>query len=117
MLMGATVKSRTPLTRCHKRYIVKGSVAFQGPGGESRGALLNVGQGGILARTNATHEEGATLTLHFHVAGYPETFATRGQVVGTKGTLLAIKFLAEPEGITFLLDWLDLQHYTWSGVA
>jgi hypothetical protein len=114
MLIGA--ENRTRLTRRCKRYIVNGSAVLEGPGGESRGLLLNVGQGGILVRTNAAHEEGSNLTLYFHVSGYPETFAGHGQVVGTKGILSAIKFMEEPEGIKFLLAWLGLQHCTWSGV-
>ena len=96
MLMSVSVQSRLPVARRYKRYIVSGSVVFQGPGGESRGALLNLGQGGVLVRTDAHYREGTDLTLRFQVGSDPETFSTLGQVVGTKADLLAIKFLEEP---------------------
>lgn len=115
--MSVGVQSRSPVARRSKRYTVTGSAVFQSLGGDSRGALLNFGKGGILARTDTTHPWGTKLNLHVHVAGYPETFAIRAQVVRVNEHLVAIKFLAEPEGIAFLIDWLDLQHRAVSGVV
>lgn len=117
MIMSVSPQSRPPIARRYKRYIVTGSVELESSSGKSRGTLLNVGKGGVLARADTIHREETELALHFHVAAYPETFAALGHVVGTKEDLLAIKFLEEPEGIAFLLDWLDLQHCIWSGVA
>ena len=115
--MTLSVNSRTPVNRRrYKRYIVTGPLAVQGPGGESRGTLLNVGQGGILVRSDTTFKEGADLSLTFQVAGYPETFAVQGRVVGTKADVLAFKFLTEPSGLDMLVRWLDLQHVAWSSV-
>ena len=114
--MSGSAKNRARVTRRYKRYIVKGSVVLQGPGGGSRGMLLNIGQGGILVRTDNAQPTGVDITLLFDVTGYPETFGMWGQVVGINGSLLAIKFLDEPD-IGFLLDWLEFQHYAWSGVA
>ena len=107
-----------PVTRRSKRYIVKGSAVLQTPSGESAGALLNLGQGGMLVRTDVPYKKGTELALRFHVGGSsPETITALGEVVGAKEDLLAIKFLKKPTGIEFLLDWLDLQHCLWSGIA
>ena len=116
--MSMAAKKSTRVTRRYKRYIVNGSVVLQGTRGESRGTLLNLGQGGILVRTDTAEPQGVDITVLFDVAGYLETFAMKGQVVGINGTLLAIKFLDDLDmAFLLLLDWLDFQHCTWSGVA
>jgi hypothetical protein len=116
-LMSVNVQNRPLVARRYRRYIVDGSAAVQGPLGESRGALLNVGQGGILVRTDVPQAQGMDLTIQFHLYSYPETFASRGQIVGIKDSMLAIKFLEEPQGLRLLLAWLQLQNCTWSGVV
>lgn len=102
--------------RRYKRYIVEGSVTFQNSEGESS-ALLNVARGGVLVRTDTLCREGTVISLRFKVASYPETFASRGQVVGTKQKLMAIKFLERPKGLETLLGWLDRENCPWAGVA
>lgn len=84
MLMSVNAQSRPPVARRYRRYIVSGSVVFQGPGGESRGALLNVGQGGLLVRTDSLYRGGLDLSLLFQIVGYSETVATLGRILGTK---------------------------------
>jgi len=114
--MAQAVQTRTPLARRHKRYIVSGSVVFHASGAESRGTLLNIGKGGLLAQTDAKHSWRTSLSVHFHVTGYPETFATTAEVIRIRGELLAIEFWDEPAGLALLLAWLELQHCVWSGI-
>ena len=115
--MGVTTQFRPPVARRYKRYIVTGSATFRRSGKECRGALLNVGQGGVLVRPDSLYREGPDLSLLFQVVGYPETVAAPGRIVGTKTDLLAIKFRQQPAGIDTLLRWLEQENCTWSGVA
>ena len=117
ILMSVTTQFRPPVARRYKRYIVTGSATFRRSGKECRGALLNVGQGGVLVRPDSLYREGPDLSLLFQVVGYPETVATPALIVGTKTDLLAIKFRQQPAGIDTLLRWLEQENCTWSGVA
>ncbi len=103
--------------RLYRRYIVTGSVVLQTGAVESCGALLNLGVGGMLVRTDTLYQEGTDLVFRFQVGGNPEMFTAFGQVVGTKADRLAIKFLEQPAGMYALLHWLEQRNFIWPGVA
>ena len=103
--------------RRFKRYIVRGSAACKGRQGETHGALLNLGEGGLLVRAESPYQGKTDISVLFHVTNYPNAIASEGRIVEISGDLLAIEFLAKPNGLDMLLHWLEEAHYAWSGVA
>ena len=101
--------------RRYKRYIVEGFVTLDCALGKANGALLNLGQGGILVRVAGRYRAATIVSLRIQLENYPEMLATSGQVVGTQDGLVAIQFLEKPMGIELLLNWLEQENCTWSG--
>jgi hypothetical protein len=113
-----------PKRRAGARYIVGGEAIFH-TGSHTNphtgspefcGELVNVGQRGILVRTNMRAPEGTDFQLSFRVEGYPDAFQARGEVAGYRRDLLAVKFLTEPAGMAQLLQWLSQENIPWTGL-
>jgi hypothetical protein len=98
-----------------RRYIVKGEVRILSGAEEVPGALVNLGQLGMLVRSEVIPPVGTAVTVRFGVSGYPAAFQTEGYAVGSNGDLMAIKFSEEPRGSRELLLWLERENYQWTG--
>jgi PilZ domain len=101
--------------RKHRRYIVRGRVKFTIDSLDLWADLVNFGEGGMLIRSR--YEIPAGTLLHFRVIAYcyPNTFEVQGQIVGGRDSLLAIQFLSSTSGTRELLQWLEGEHFPWTG--
>lgn len=98
------------------RYIVSGQVIFYTGSPDSCGDLVNLGQYGMLVRTNVCVPAGTRFRIGITVDGYPVPFQGDSQVVGTGSDLLAMKFLGEMAELAQLLQWLDRENVPWTGL-
>jgi hypothetical protein len=102
--------------RAGVRYIVVGEVIFHTGSPDSCGELVNIGQRGILVRTNLQAPQGAEFRMGVTVDGYPQPLQARAEVVGSHENLLALKFVTEPAEMTQLLHWLLRENVPWTGL-
>ena len=98
------------------RYIVGGDVILHTGSPESSGVLVNIGQHGMLVRSNVLVPEGTKLPVRFSVDEYPAEFQGRSQVVRARSDLLAMQFLEEPQELLQLLRWLERENAPWTGL-
>jgi len=102
--------------RASVRYIIGGQVIFHTGSPDSCGGLVNIGQYGMLVRTQVQVPEGTEFRIGLTVEGYPNPLQCDGQVVGAKQDLLAVKLLRESEGMIHLLQWLGRENVPWTGL-
>ena len=105
-----------PERRRNVRYIVGGQVILCTGSPDSSGNLVNLGQYGILVRTNVRVPAGTQFRIGFTVDGYDTPFRCESQVVGIHSDLLAVKFLGEMAELAPLLQWLDQENVPWTGL-
>jgi len=105
-----------PERRRSLRYIVSGQVIFYTGSPDSCGDLVNLGEYGVLVRTNVCVPAGTRFRIGITVEGYPVPFQGESQVVGTGSDLLAIKFSGEMAELAQLLQWLDRENVPWTGL-
>jgi len=79
------------------------------------GVLVNLSEGGMLMRSDFVLPVGTTGTLHFTPSNGPFEIEAEGEVVGVQGDLVAIRFLQKPETASWLMQWLEREHYPWTG--
>ena len=102
--------------RASLRYIIGGQVIFHTGSPDSSGALVNLGQHGMLVRTHVQVPEGTEFRIGLAVEGYPTPLQGDARVVGARQDLLAIRFLREPDGMIRLLQWLSQENVPWTGL-
>ena len=105
-----------PRRRASLRYIIGGQVIFHTGSPDSCGDLVNLGQHGMLVRTQVQVPEGTEFRIGLTVEGYPTSLQGEGRVVGARQGLLAIRFLREPDGMILLLQWLSQENVPWTGL-
>lgn len=120
-LMGTSMRTQsyvvaTKECRRYRRYIVDGFVTLDCVLGETTGTLLNLGQGGILVKVAGKYRAGMFLSLKIQVENFPELLEAFGRVVGIKHDYVAIHYIEEPAGLKLLLNWLEQENCTWSGL-
>jgi len=103
--------------RRYKRYSVTGQAEWWTDSTKTPTELLDVGNGGVLLRSQVTLAQGTQFGLRFTVDGYPEKFETRGRVVRTQMDIVAVMFLEEPVGLRQMLIWLDEQEQAKTGTS
>ena len=102
--------------RAGVRYIIGGQVIFHTGSPDSSGELVNLGQYGMLVRTQVQVPAGTDLRIGLAVEGYPHALQGDARVVGARQDLLAVKFLRELPGIIQLLGWLSRENVPWTGL-
>ena len=105
-----------PERRRNVRYIVGGQVIFHTGPPDSSGALVNLGQYGMLVRTNVRVPAGTQFRIGVTVDGYATPLRCESQVVGIYSDLLAMKFLGAMAELAPLLQWLDRENVPWTGL-
>ena len=105
-----------PKRRASVRYIIGGQVIFHTGSPDSCGDLVNLGQHGMLVRTQVQVPAGTEFRIGLTVEGYPTSLQGDGRVVGARQDLLAIRFLREPAGLIQLLQWLAQENVPWTGL-
>jgi hypothetical protein len=98
-----------------RRYIVSGAVRFATNTKAGSADLVNLGEGGVLIRSGAVIPEGTEGTFHVVPQRCPFEFEIPGRVVGVKGELMAIRFLQRNQLLAPLIQWLENEHYPWTG--
>ena len=98
------------------RYIIGGQVIFHTGSPDSCGDLVNLGQHGMLVRTQVQVPAGTEFRIGLTVEGYPTSLQGDGRVVGARQDLVAIRFLREPAGLIQLLQWLAQENVPWTGL-
>ena len=96
-----------------RRYLASGHAVFRAGALEATAAVVNIGQLGILIRSETIPSAEANVSIHFTVYGYPIQLKAEGFVAGINFNLIAIKFLHEPSGLTALLEWLRRENCSW----
>ena len=105
-----------PKRRRNVRYITGGKVIFHTGSADSYGDLVNLGQYGVLVRTNVRVPAGTQFRIGFTVDGYATPFQCESQVAGIHSGLLAMKFLGAMAELAPLLQWLDRENVPWTGL-
>ena len=103
--------------RKHRRFIVSGRVRLVRGFDTALGSLVNLGEGGILVRSQVPYPEGANATCQVSPRGCPIEFEIEGQVVGVKDELMAVRFLEERSEVSLCLRWLASENCPWTGTA
>lgn len=103
--------------RKHRRFIVSGRVRFATGFDSVLANLVNLGQGGILIRSQVTYPEGTKATFHVSPHGCPYKLEVEGQVVGAKDGLMAVQFLEERPEISDCIQWLVSENCPWTGAV
>ena len=102
--------------RLGRRYLTEGHAEFRAGALEATAAVVNIGQLGILVRSDTFPAAGAIVSIHFTVYGYPIQFKAEGLVAWINFNLMAIKFIHEPHGLTTLLEWLRRENCSWAAM-
>jgi hypothetical protein len=106
----------SPKRRRSVRYITGGQVIFHTGSADSCGDLVNLGQYGMLVRTNVYVPVGTKFWIGVSVDGYPTPVQGESKVVGMNSDLLAIKFLGEMAELARLLQWFERENVPWTGL-
>jgi hypothetical protein len=106
----------SPKRRRSVRYITGGQVIFHTGSADSCGDLVNLGQYGMLVRTNVYVPVGTKFWIGVSVDGYPTPVQGESKVVGMNSDLLAMKFLGETAELARLLQWFDRENVPWTGL-
>ena len=93
--------------RRYKRYRVSGQAEFRFGGVRATGELLDIGNGGVLMRSEEIPAQQTSLAFSFAVEGYPKALQAQGRVVYTQLNTLAVMFLGKVEGLEELLRALE----------
>jgi PilZ domain len=101
--------------RKHRRFIVSGKVQFTAGFDSGLGSLVNLGEGGLLIRSRALLPEGTKGTFHVHPSRCPIEFEIEGQVVGVKGSVMAVQFLEKRPEVSDCVQWLASENCPWTG--
>ncbi len=94
-------------SRSHKRCPAAGKAEFWTAHVKATGDLLDVGEEGILIRSEVELNRRRRVTVSFKVLGYPQVFETEGRLERVRLSTLAIMFLDKPAGLDELLRWLE----------
>ena len=96
-----------------RRYLTGGYAVFRAEALEATAEVVNIGQLGILVRSDTIPAAGAVVSIQFTVYGYPAQLRAEGRVAGINFNLFAIKFLHDPSGLSTLLEWLRRENCSW----
>ncbi len=94
-------------SRSHKRCPAAGKAEFWTAHVKATGDLLDVGEEGILIRSEIETNRRRRVTVRFKVLGYPSVLETEGRLERVHLSTLAIMFLDKPAGLDELLRWLE----------
>ena len=103
---GLSERFDSPEQRRHIRYERAGSLRLDCQGHCYTGAVVNVGNGGILFRPDAPTPRGARGTVVLQIKGFPTTMAGEIRVLRRNRWGVAAAFISSPTELRQCIPWL-----------